>query len=57
MGEIMLALAVIFTVGHVVCDAKRLRHIHEMIPMLFLLGHVIFTGEILRWVTIGGLIP
>ncbi|KKN82312.1 hypothetical protein LCGC14_0311250 [marine sediment metagenome] len=51
MTELLLVLAVAFTVGHVIVDTHRIRHIHELIPAGLLIGHIIFTGELARWLS------
>jgi uncharacterized membrane protein YgdD (TMEM256/DUF423 family) len=57
VGETALILALVFTVAHVLCDlrnfAVHVRHARDWFSLLgvvALLGHVLFTGELVRWI-------
>ena len=57
LGTALLMLAVTFTVGHAISDvviaAKHMIHPRDMlltyVSLAFLMGHVIFTGELRDW--------
>ena len=56
-ATVLLMLAVVFTVCHAVSDVmiavRRMVHPKDMlftwVSLAFLLGHVVFTGEIVEW--------
>lgn len=57
MNEILLAVGVIFTVGHVILDLRQftlhVKHPRDWLVLLSavcLIGHVLFTGEAASWV-------
>lgn len=57
IGTVLLMLAIVFTIGHAISDVvlgvKHARHPKDttltFVSLAFLLGHVIFTGEIVEW--------
>lgn len=56
IGELTLALALVFTALHVVADLRNffvhVRHARDwfsLIGVVALVGHVLFTGELSSW--------
>ena len=57
MTEIMLAIGIVFTIGHVVLDLwnfkQHVMHARDwltLISAVCLVGHVVFTGELQEWI-------
>ena len=58
MSEIILAIGIVLTVGHVVLDLRQfalhVKHPRDwlvVISSVCLVGHVVMTGELKEWIT------